>query len=950
MSGKGSFSLLAKLLSCNTRISNKPLRILSVLKKTKYQGLKKSMAATCISKVAAARNENLDDTIAAVIVTIREGSSYDTLFTSVPRQSDEDTKVMTYSINAGAGVAQLHKALVKESSSTKGRASKIAKSDTQNTSVLAELIDSIKSVHDTECVVINFECCSGYSDSGFGGECTHSASVSDLSMGLLCHAVAMGYMVMCSDFSLKALITTWDTSKLGPNPFTKTGECSGNVKLHFDGEVLKRSRSAQLQAVGELCTENTVNVHCLGGTITYGVDHKQVAKATAKAAYKLEVLTVVEPSTSVTCDPLYQCKIDDVSGAAGHVMVTYPSGGAILASATHWIELMKFDVPENRLFSIAQANYGKDFVDEIACEFNACTTDDERIKVGAKYSCEMVQATVPCKLYNPRRAAALIAKKLREDKANLGNHTTTTLSHNNDAFAIDDEARLMRFLILGCEGGTYYASQKTLGLEHAQSVLRMLKGGHGETVVSQAVAVSVGGRAAKQTPTLFVLAMAARLGDTATRSLVNKALPKCLRTPTMLFEYISLMETMATEGTGWGRGMRTAVAGIYNSREPKDLAYWITKYRSREGWTHRDVLRLAHVKPVSLAHQLVLSYAVKNALPVKFESDPSAAFTTTLQFLVGVEQARKIGTEPSDEQTLLQLIGDHQLAREHVPSTHLNSVEIWEALLLKMPLTAMLRNLAKMTCLGLLAPLSAATTLVCERLRSAVALRKARVHPFNILLALKTYESGHGQKGSLEWAPVPEIIAALDDAFNLSFEHVEPTGKRFLLGMDVSTSMTAGGVNGAQQISPRVAAAAMAMATMRTETHVHPMAFTSELMPLNIHAKMSLNSVVEACDALPFGGTDCAQPMLYALTHKLEVDVFVVYTDCGSWAGDISPVEALRQYRQASGIAAKLVVIAMTSGSFGITMSDPNDKGMLDMVGFDASAPQILREFATGAL
>ena len=33
------------------------------------------------------------------------------------------------------------------------------------------------------------------------------------------------------------------------------------------------------------------------------------------------------------------------------------------------------------------------------------------------------------------------------------------------------------------------------------------------------------------------------------------------------------------------------------------------------------------------------------------------------------------------------------------------------------------------------------------------------------------------------------------------------------------------------------------------------------------------------------GGTDCAQPMLYAKRKQLDVDVFIVYTDNETWAG-----------------------------------------------------------------
>ena len=121
-------------------------------------------------------------------------------------------------------------------------------------------------------------------------------------------------------------------------------------------------------------------------------------------------------------------------------------------------------------------------------------------------------------------------------------------------------------------------------------------------------------------------------------------------------------------------------------------------------------------------------------------------------------------------------------------------------------------------------------------------------------------------------------------------------------------------------------------------------ALSSGLTPLSISPRQRLDDVVKSIGALPFGGTDCALPMVEALKHRWEVDTFVVYTDSETWAGDIHPAQALREYRERMGIAAKLVVVAMTSNGFSI--ADPNDAGMMDVVGFDAAAPQVIAEFA----
>ena len=85
-------------------------------------------------------------------------------------------------------------------------------------------------------------------------------------------------------------------------------------------------------------------------------------------------------------------------------------------------------------------------------------------------------------------------------------------------------------------------------------------------------------------------------------------------------------------------------------------------------------------------------------------------------------------------------------------------------------MTAMIRNLGKMSAINLLKPLSSHSSLVCTRLQNVDMLSKARIHPFNVLVALKTYQQGHGEKGKLKWTVNPAISDALEKAFYLSFK------------------------------------------------------------------------------------------------------------------------------------------------------------------------------------
>ena len=221
---------------------------------------------------------------------------------------------------------------------------------------------------------------------------------------------------------------------------------------------------------------------------------------------------------------------------------------------------------------------------------------------------------------------------------------------------------------------------------------------------------------------------------------------------------------------------------------------------------------------------------------------------------------------------------EHDLPREAVPTEWLNDAKVWTALLQRMPMTALVRNLGKLSAVGVVTPLGDALPLVLSALRDADRIRKARLHPLAILLALKTYAQGRGEKGKLTWEPVPQVIDALNAAFYTAFANVVPTGKRVLLALDVSGSMAGGGIAGTS-LTPREGSAAMALMTAATEENYHIVGFTTsggnwqtntQLTPLPLTPSMRLDDAVKAVSNLPFGGTDCALPMLHALEKGLK--------------------------------------------------------------------------------
>lgn len=517
---------------------------------------------------------------------------------------------------------------------------------------------------------------------------------------------------------------------------------------------------------------------------------------------------------------------------------------------------------------------------------------------------------------------------------------------------IDVWQRLQRFLILGSEGGSYYATEYHLTLENASAVKTCIET-DGVRAVNEIVAVSDSGRAPKNDPAIFALAMAASLGDDDTRRAALNALPKVCRIGTHLFSFADTIKHMR----GWGRGLRRAIGNWYTDKAGQRMAYQLVKYRQRNGWTHTDTLRLSHPKPSDETQQRLFRW-VTHWDDALWAHEPSPPDDEALAFIWAFERAQ----EAKQLSTILNLIETYRLPREALPTEWLNHADVWAALLQDMPMTAMIRNLGVMSKVGLLKPMSDAAKLVNERLRDAERLRKARVHPIAVLAAQRVYAGGTALKGramrysyyyqpiekNKDWQPVPTVVDALDDAFYLAFDNVEPTNQRTMLALDVSGSMDGGMIAGVPGLTPREGSAAMAMVTARTEPNYMFTAFSSQMQPVNLSASMRLKDVVDTLSAIPMGGTDCALPMLHAEKHKIAIDTFIVYTDNQTWFGKIHPSQALQQYRQTMGIAAKLVVVGMVSNRFSI--ADPDDGGMLDVVGFDTAAPNLIADFARGNL
>ena len=521
-----------------------------------------------------------------------------------------------------------------------------------------------------------------------------------------------------------------------------------------------------------------------------------------------------------------------------------------------------------------------------------------------------------------------------------------------------------RFLTIGTEGGTYYQDEHDLTKQNFDNLNRAIDE-DAIRVVEMVRDISIGGKAIKPDMALFTLAVIMSRGDDKAKAAVGTIYDSVIRTGSHQLMFASFADRLC----GWGRSLSRMVGNWYMNKDADELAYQVTKYRNRNDWTHRDVLRRCHygrntalfrwiarptltrVASANMGAREIPGQEMehwRNRHNLHYEEvDPN--LPRRVQGLQAADSLAK--TESATARDMIDVINEYNLTHEMVPNQFYQYKEVWEALLPNMPLTALLRNLGQMTSLGLFPQFSDNAQLVLDNINRE-SVKKARLHPIQILGTMLTYKSGKSVLGSLSWRPNGWIVAHLEDAFYWTFDNIEPCNKNLLLALDCSGSMfnnfgRTGPIKAYPMLNEGQIAAVLAMVTARTEPNHHICAFSSRFVDFPISRQDSLREVINKMENLPHGGTDCALPMIHAAAENWDnIEGFVVYTDNETWAGDIHPKRALEKYREKTGQDARLAVSAMTGTAHSI--ADGSVPWMMDFVGMSPDTPAIISRYLAG--
>lgn len=486
-------------------------------------------------------------------------------------------------------------------------------------------------------------------------------------------------------------------------------------------------------------------------------------------------------------------------------------------------------------------------------------------------------------------------------------------------FSIDDMNYLKRFLVLGVETNNYYVNKNQI-LNEASDRIKTIISTRGREVVDMLMEVSDLGLAPKNDPAIFILALCASDQNVETRRYALSKLEMVCRIPTHLYHFLAYVKNRR----GWGRTLKRAVTKWFNNKTPKDLAYSLTKYAQRDGFSVSDALRLAKPVPVSEEHRVIYNYVTytdkKKVNGREFLLEKANYFNESANYLKLIDRLPMM-----TESELCEVIERYAVPYEVIP-TEKRTANIYKALVKKSGLTWLIRNIRNIEKHSLFED-SDVADLYASRFHKE-ALMKSRIHPINILM-------GFGYTDN------KLVNQTLNNAFYNSFLNVEKTGKRIYVGVDCSGSMSTR--IDTNNITSMQVAACLAMQFLRVENQLVVKGFGDSMIDLNLKVDDDLYEVMRKMEELDWKTTDCSQPMLDAIKNKLLVDCFIIITDNETYAGKVHPFEALKQYRKWSGINAKMIVMATSTSGFSI--ADPSDAGMLDVVGFSSDVFQVINYF-----
>ncbi|MDB5706949.1 MAG: RNA-binding protein, partial [Sphingomonas bacterium] len=418
--------------------------------------------------------------------------------------------------------------------------------------------------------------------------------------------------------------------------------------------------------------------------------------------------------------------------------------------------------------------------------------------------------------------------------------TTTVNREGAPAYAYGAEAKLAQLAATGTLNDSFYATAET----HLAEMLAAARAADPMFVARAAVYARKAG-AMKDMPALLAAYLTVAEPDLAVR-----VFGRVIDNGRMLRTFVQIMRSGQVGRTSLGTRPKRLVKGWLEHASMRDLMAAATGNDP----SLADVVRMVHPNPKDEARRAFYGWLIGKpydvaALPVEiaafedWKRDPSGALPPV----------------PFQWLTAFPLTAEQWAG--------LAGTMGWQAL--RMNLNTLARN-------GAFA-VDGVTEAVAARLSDKDAIAKARVLPYQLMMALGSAGDG-----------VPlKVQAALEDALEAAVSNVPKVAGHVVVCPDVSGSMASpatGYRKGAtSKVSCNDLAALVAAAMLRTNRDARVLPFEQRVVQLTLDpfARLAVNTAKLA--AIGGGGTSVSSPLALLNAERAAVDLVVIVSDNESW-------------------------------------------------------------------
>jgi 60 kDa SS-A/Ro ribonucleoprotein len=169
--------------------------------------------------------------------------------------------------------------------------------------------------------------------------------------------------------------------------------------------------------------------------------------------------------------------------------------------------------------------------------------------------------------------------------------------------------------------------------------------------------------------------------------------------------------------------------------------------------------------------------------------------------------------------------------------------------------------------------------VIAERLRDPAKIAKARVFPYQLMVA---YAMAVGNK------EIPAVVAnALQDAMEIATRNVPEFSGKVYVFPDISGSMH-GPVTGYRKGSTSTVrcvdiAALVAATVLRKNPRAEVIPFEADVVEVRLNPRDSVMTNAEKLASLPCGGTNCSAPLAFLNKRRARGDLVIYVSDNESW-------------------------------------------------------------------